>query len=312
MNFDLETYLSDKKEVLKLNDLDSKINDIIKGNLSGNTETTNFDPLNGRFSWLKSELTVFSGYAGHGKSTFLMFLCVLKAKQNGDKFVFFSPESNPNEYFFKDLMDIYAKEIYFENLSDRQIKEAKDFINEHFILISCSINNRTQQFINNKFKECKEKYGADFCIIDPFNQLDHEWNKQGRDDRYLSEFLTRQKVMAEDLNINMIIVAHPNTPQRSKDIKDYDMPNMYNLHGGSMWGNKIDNLIIVHRPKYWTEKDNNDVIINIDKIKKQKVVGRPGIIELKYNWRTCQYYQYEENETKINNYYEATKIEEPF
>ena len=51
---------------------------------------------------------------------------------------------------------------------------------------------------------------------------------------------------------------------------------MYDLAGGAMWGNKSDNIVYVHRPHYTSDKSSTAVMVGSQKIKKQKLCGRPG------------------------------------
>jgi hypothetical protein len=83
---------------------------------------------------------------------------------------------------------------------------------------------------------------------------------------------------------------HPNAGIRvKKDGLDYDCPNVYNLAGGAMWGNKLDNLVFVHRPEMISNIKSPVVMIRHAKIKKREIVGRGGDVSLMFNYMNNRY-----------------------
>jgi hypothetical protein len=70
---------------------------------------------------------------------------------------------------------------------------------------------------------------------------------------------------------------------------EYDVPDMYDIAGGAMWSNKVDNILVVNRPYYISDPANTQVDIHVRKIKKQKLVGVPGVCALDYSRKTNRY-----------------------
>jgi len=132
---------------------------------------------------------------------------------------------------------------------------------------------------------------VDGCVIDPYNQLDNDISsKGGREDLYLSSFLSKMKRFAQDKNLFMFIVSHPKGTLRKNADGDYEQPTFYDLSGGAMWGNKSDNIILIHRPRYFSEKEGTDVLFVSQKIKHQKLCGIPGEVEMLFQRTTMRYY----------------------
>ena len=67
------------------------------------------------------------------------------------------------------------------------------------------------------------------------------------------------------------------------------MPGVYSLSGGAMWNNKSDNILCPHRPNYADQTDPT-VHLSSKKIKKQKLNGIPGTVELTFDRRKNRYY----------------------
>jgi hypothetical protein len=57
-----------------------------------------------------------------------------------------------------------------------------------------------------------------------------------------------------------------------------------------MWGNKVDNIIVLHRPYILTDQLNTTVEVVVRKVKKQKLVGVPGSSTWNFSRITNRYY----------------------
>ena len=205
--------VEDLKETVSLDDVimvEDIITEMKDSYLNGHRrgETTYFDEIDEHFTWRRGDLTLFHGIANHGKSTFLMNMVLLKSIKDDYKWAVFSPEQNPPTDFYNDLIHSYigeSTEPYHENqMSGTDYEIGIEFINEHFFYIYPEDKPATPKYINQKFKELVASKKVDGCIIDPFNQLDHDWMGK-RDDKYLSVFLQNQKRFALDNNIFMVI-----------------------------------------------------------------------------------------------------------
>jgi hypothetical protein len=58
-----------------------------------------------------------------------------------------------------------------------------------------------------------------------------------------------------------------------------------------MWLNAMDIIAAAYRPNYHVDKSDQSVQLHIHKVKNQKLVGVPGIIELTFNRLTNRYYE---------------------
>jgi|GEM_PF-644623 len=303
--------------------------EMIKGFLHGDAkgETTYFKAIDPYFTWRKGEVTLFHGIPNHGKTTVLLHLLLIKTIKEGTKWGIFSPEQNPPVDFYTELIEMYiGKRIDHDNpdnpyrMNMDEFIKGMDFIHEHFFVIYPEKDEPTPQYINDRFEELILKEGIEGCITDPFNQLDNDWASEGgRDDQYISKFLAREKRFALKHDIYKIIVAHPKsglqmvTDKTKKEFGNegnYECPGVYHLAGGAMWNNKLDNIIVIYQPYYntrgkirnkmeWEEKESeiwedhqlrlNAVIFRSQKIKKQKLVGKPGSAALFFDPRIARY-----------------------
>lgn len=291
-------------------------------------ETTYFKKIDEHFRWKKGELTLMHGIMNQGKSTMIMQLCLVKAIFNDYKYAFFSPEQNPPDDFYDDLIHMYigqnTQKNYNYQMTESEYIRGMDFIKDHFFYIYPENESPTPEYINARFIEVIKKHKVNGCIIDPYNQLDNDIRKTGgREDLYLSSFLSKQKRLAQEHEIFMIIIAHPKGGLSKTGAGDYEKPNVYDLAGGAMWSNKCDNVLCTYRPFYTSDKENNEVEFTSQKIKKHKLCGTPGDVKLIYKSTTMRYYEEvnreyinpmeQHNGIELKNYYEVDKDTEcPF
>jgi len=297
MNFEQDKI----KDVIYLDDVkESMINGFQNGYEQG--KTTGFVKIDNHFKWLKQNLIVFGGYGGHGKSTFLYQLLLRAAILRGEKSGIFSPENLPIDYFYNDLIHTFTGEStqkeHFNQMSLNKYKESMEFVKTHFFPIYPEHDSPTPEIINDRLKELIDKEGISYCVTDPFNQLDHDWNTAGRDDKYLSSFLSKEKRFAQDNNIHKIIVAHCKGNAVFEDgiLKE---PNVFNLAGGAMWGNKCDDIVFIHRPYKYSDPTKKTTYFISDKIKKQRICGIPGTVTLEFDFKSNRFQEMQENNQDI-------------
>jgi twinkle protein len=290
---ELLEFAIEDRDVIKLDDVRESM---VKSFLSGRTQgaSTHFVNIDNHFRWKKGELTLMHGIMNHGKSIMMMQMCLIRSVFNNEKWAFFSPEQNPPDDFYDDLVHMYigqnTQKFYSNQMTLEDYNRGMDFVKDYFYYIYPESESPTPDYINLRFQEVINKYKVDGCVIDPYNQLDNDIRKTGgREDLYLSTFLTKQKRFALNNNIYMVIIAHPRGSLSKTGRGDYEMPNVYDLSGGAMWGNKCDNVLCAYRPYYTSDKTNTLTIFASQKIKKQKLNGIPGDVELTFDIRSMRY-----------------------
>ena len=111
-----------------------------------------------------------------------------------------------------------------------------------------------------------------------------------------------------------LYVAHPRKLMKDKDGK-YIVPDIYDLSGGSEFANQIDNLVVIDRPNSHIDKSDKMVNVYIRKIRKQKLVGRPGVVPMYFDIAKSRYYDEVSNHNPLEggqNYIQDEVDEIPF
>jgi len=274
--------------------IDNVKDSMFEGFKSGKAKgkTTYFEDFDKHWTWRRKEVSFVGGIGNMGKTIMINNLAVLRAVNDGWKFAVFSPEQDPPDDFYNDLIHTYvgkSTEPHHANqMTPQEYKEGMDFIGKHFFYIFPADEPPTPEYINSCFEFAIKKHGVDVVVIDPFNQLDNDWKKHGRDDLYISEFLGNCKRFSQKHNVAYLIAGHPKG-NLQKNGGNYEQPNVYDYAGGAMWNNKCDNILCYHRPYAITEPESTECFFISQKIKKRKLTGIPGSIQMSFNVMTNRF-----------------------
>lgn len=264
-------------------------------------KTTHFPNLDKHYSFLAKEITLVTGIPSHGKSQFLRQLVLCKAMYDGWKWACYVPEDWTIDYFFEDLCHTFIgkssdKAAGLERMTEQELIEAMTFVRSHFFCIYPEVDKEsgisplpTNEWINQRINFLKLKHGVNAYLKDPWNKIFHDF--QMREDQYLAQELSKEKFFAGAFDA-ALYVAHPTKLNTAKD-GSYEVPTAYNISGGAMWYNMMDNILAVHRPNLKDNADDKLVEIYIHKIKKRKLVGKPGQINIYFDWKKNRYFQFE-------------------
>jgi hypothetical protein len=199
----------------------------------------------------------------------------------GEKWAIFGPEDNPAEEFYHDFCEAYLGAECTNANPNRPTKaafiNAYQFVSKHIFYVYPETYKPTPEYIKERFLELIIKEGVQGVVIDPFNQLDNDYG--ARSDKYLESILSDFMRFAQQNDVFFDIVAHPKALKKD-GAKNYPMPDVFDIADGAMWNNKMHNIAIYHRPNH--QENPNDPLCEVDfkKIKKQKITGVKGKIEI--------------------------------
>jgi hypothetical protein len=235
----------------------------------------------------RGEISLLTGIGNYGKTAWQKAQLLMRMVMFGEKIATFSPEDVPAEEYFHDYVEMLLGCECTPNNPNRPSSEiyeaAYDFVSKHIFYISAEMLSPTPQYIKEKFLELIVQEKVDFCCIDPFNQMTNDYKGfGGRTDKYLETLLSDFSRFARKNDVYFWIIAHPKLMERDRT-GNYKCPDVFDVNDGAMWSNKMDNILVYHRPFAQTDPSNPLAEFHSKKIKK-KSVGRKGFMMLDYVW----------------------------
>jgi twinkle protein len=246
------------------------INGVQRGAIIDVPEIDNF------CSWETKRLAIFTGRPGSGKSEFVDYIVCKLNRKYGWKTAFFTPENYPLKYHYAKVYEkLIGKRFSSKESSQMEYDLAFDYIKENFFYILPEVDITVDKVLTNAKSFVKSK-GIKILVIDPYNRLEHQVEKNMTETQYISHFLDKLTMFAKLNDLLVILIAHP------VKLEGGVVPTLYNISGSANFYNKTDYGISVHRVF-----DDKNIMTDKVEIYWQKIkfkhLGKQGISSLMYN-----------------------------
>jgi len=224
---DNQEHLKIKRPSEYVDAVESYFSDDLTGGIELPFEKTHYD-----FKVRMGEITLVTGYSGHGKSAWLNYVMLHLLKKEKTMIASFemlpkatlgrmcqqTGESNPNLVYIKDFLNKLEHSLY---LYDPEGETSAEKVLEVIYY-------------------CAEQLNVKLMVIDSLMKCginEDDLNKQ-------KSFANKLAVAARDLGIHIFIVAHSR-----KTADEHGRANKFDVAGSANLTNLVDNVISVHRNK---------------------------------------------------------------
>ncbi len=247
--------------------------------------TVGHDNLDELISFETKRLCIVTGIPGNGKSEFIDELAERLNMKYGWRFAYFSPENAPLAYHASKLIEKFTgKHFDRQHLNYAEYRQVKEHLESNFFFISPSDNYKIDNILD-KAKYLVRRRGIKALVIDPYNRIEHEYERGQREDQYISLFLDKLMRFAQINDVLIILMAHPTKQSKNKD-GVLEAPTLYDISGAAHFYNKTDFGIVVHRDRV------KDVVeVHVQKVKFRHL-GKVGTAFFKYNLNNGRYSPY--------------------
>lgn len=290
--------------------IDSMFRDWKDGGSVG--ESSRIAELDGVLKWKRGMQNAFYGWSNDGKSTFFDFLAVAKAKIDGWKWCFMKQEDMTNTIYKGEVRKsannihnnliwtltgkcpnpLIAKRMGIEQISQKELMDAAEWVNEHFFIIDPK--DRRWEAVLEYLHFMHQKFKFDASLIDPFKSIIIP--ETSRTDKMMDEIFIAQKNFCLTTNTVANWIAHPKTLQDVKVGKDpqsaFKVVNQFMINGGSAWDNNMDGQFSVYRPERHLNPSDPKVHFWNLKQRHAELVGckRGSYDHIKFDETTRRYY----------------------
>lgn len=220
-------------------------------------------------------LTV-TGIPGHGKTEMVDALTLDLARLYGHETIICGFEQAPSEHVIKLIRKLLGLDItcpsYFNDENKPKIKEAYDFIVSKFQHIDTNkvggnINTILELAAKKVHSSRAEGGNPRYMVLDPFNMLSIKGKFSGHEK--IEEILRRLTHFSHQMEILVILVAHPFKMKKDDKTGEYEIPDFYSVKGSSAFFEMSYHGLTVYR------RADGMVLIKVLKVK-QNNLGTTG------------------------------------
>lgn len=243
------------------------------------------------FTTYLGQFITVTGVPSHGKTDWVDQMCIGYNKSHGWKIAYASPENKPNVIHASKLEAKLVGQWVDspEQTKEEWHKKAKEHIHDNFKFID--LERYTLENVLAKTKEMIRRFGIKVLVIDPFNKVTLEGNKDPMAVSYTSEYLLKIDEFARNNDILIILVAHPRKP----GIGDGQyVPTMYDIKGSGEFYDMSPHGIVVFR-----DFANEATMIRILKCKFSFLGETGSQVWFKWNKNNGRYSDYAVHSDKI-------------
>lgn len=207
-----------------------------RGSIAKQAFGTGWEDLDAILKFYLGQFIVLTGIPGHGKSTFLLNVLTMLAREQGIKSFLYVPE---NENYLREKM--------------RALWQGPDESFDYFAANQCFVQSavpeerneppHTIEWVLDKAAEAVRSDSVEMVWIDPWNELERSKPRDMLLTDYIGQCLMLVKDFCRTLDVIVGIVAHPTKPgsDKSRGV------TLYDIESSAHWFNKCDNGLIVIR-----------------------------------------------------------------
>lgn len=213
----------------------------------------------GHFDLRPSEVSLWMGYNGHGK-TLLLSQAMLAVMEQGQRVVIASFEMRPA-----------ATMARMTRQASQGAKPSVDYIHRFHkqtdgkLWIYDEQDLITPERIVAMARYCREVLKADHIVIDSLMKVVHDEEDFGAVKRFVNELC----VLARNSKTHIHLVHHAR-----KGADESRIPGKYDARGSSVISDLVDNCVVVWRRKEKADAEQSDCVLSIDKQRHGEWEGR--------------------------------------
>jgi twinkle protein len=254
---------------------------------------TGIDELDEMFRIVARTFTVVTGWAGQGKTSFLMWLIAGMVRQ-GVHVTVASFETDIKPIFHRKLVAALLEGGEYTSYDGERRKWADDQIRKYVSLIAHSPHGDEDALTLEDVLELARasviRNASRFLMIDPWNEIDHNRRRDENETEYVGRSIRSMKRFAKQNDVALWIIAHPSKPQELTNRSR--LPGLYDISGSANWANKADYGIVfqIKNRDFWT------TTIACTKVR-MGLPGKMGQVVIQYDPRRSRYAYYAGDES---------------
>lgn len=223
----------------------------------------------------RGDFCVLTGIPGMGKTAIVNDIACRMARRHRWRTCFASFEQYP-QIDHRRALRTWVNSKPEADQSPGELEIADEFIDEWFsFMVPPDDEDATLPWILERAAASVVRYETDMLVIDPWNEMDHARPHGMLMTEYVGSAIKEMKRFAREMNIHLIVAAHPTKMSRDKE-GNVPVPSLYDISDSAMWSNKADVGLIVHR------ETETKTLVRIAKSRYHDKIGKPGEVHLQF------------------------------
>ena len=228
-------------------------------------------------------LSVWTGYAGQGKTSLMM--CVLaNVIRQGHHVCVASFETAVKPILQRKMR---AALLRTSELACDYDRWADGLLEKQLTIIAQTVDSEDMELDVDTLLDLARltvrRDGTRVLVIDPWNEIEHKRRTDESETDYIGRAIRALKSFARLNDVAVIVVAHPAKPDPTRKMTP---PALYNISGSANWANKADYGLCVHASN--PDPDNWVIDVIVSKVR-MGLPGKRGQVSLYADWRTSGY-----------------------
>lgn len=234
-----------------------------------------FDAFGEHYRMRLGDLAVLTGIPGMGKTTWIQDVVCRVCDKHNLRAGWASFEQAPQRDHRRAFRTWYLERPQRDQTEVDKANADAWIDRHHVFVVPGEDDDVTLEWLLEKLEVAVTRYECQVLIVDPWNEMDHLWDRSETETQYIARAIKTLKRFARAFQVHLIIVAHPAKMQKGADGK-YPAPSLYDISGSANWFNKADIGLVVHKISA------DDTTVKTAKSRYHEIIGRPGEVTMQF------------------------------
>ena len=226
-------------------------------------------------------VSVFTGYPGHGKTSFALQLWAQIVLKYNINIGMFMGETRVKPYVRRSLRSVFNGKLEYD-CTPEELNSADMWMRDRFYFLNHPNNAPEFRWLCLKITDMKARYGISVFILDPFNKLETPDFRSGTETQFIGRCLDDLTSLAKILDIHIMVLAHPAKPSDPK--LGTVAPTAYSISGSAHWYNKPDHIFSLWRPRFTNDDGTRSTECKLTVWKtRYEELGYPRVMDMFLN-----------------------------
>jgi twinkle protein len=224
-------------------------------------------------------MSVVTGHPGHGKTQLMAQVWHDVAKSYGLIVAAATFETRAKPHYRRILRTLNSGKLE-RDMSAQDIAAADGWINEHYRFMVHPDQQPNLAWLLDTAEVAVVRHGAKVVQIDPWNRLESQRDNRESETEYIGRCLTNLYVFAQDMGCHVQVLAHPSKMEGPRKGRP---PELDDIAGSKHWDNRVDQGLVVHRPKLFDGAERCTSSVVYHKKTRFEELGHPCKLGLNLN-----------------------------